>query len=126
MSRLITTLKSLASIAIQPVPVLSLLIVAHLVVMPLMWRRVSLLERQVALLSGTGATTAAASQTATYTKLASPPKAGDHLLSGRRDAKVLLIEYSDTECPFCKEFQSSLNQAAQTYGDRIGWLYRPF
>ena len=36
-----------------------------------------------------------------------PIDANDHIL-GNSKARVLIVEYSDTECPFCKNFHSSL------------------
>ncbi len=51
----------------------------------------------------------------------------DHI-QGSRDAKVFLIEYSDTECPFCKQFQRSLSSIIDTYGaqNTVAWVYRHF
>lgn len=50
---------------------------------------------------------------------------GDHI-RGNKDAKILLVEYSDMECPFCKKFHGVLNQAYTEYGNQIGWVYRHF
>lgn len=49
----------------------------------------------------------------------------DHV-RGNKDAQVVLIEYSDLECPFCKQFQVTMNKVMETYGDRIAWVYRHF
>ncbi len=38
-----------------------------------------------------------------------PISADDHML-GNPNADVVIIEYSDTECPFCKSFYVSLQQ----------------
>ena len=49
----------------------------------------------------------------------------DHVL-GSRSAKVTLIEYSDLECPFCKQFQSTIDQVRQDYGDKVAIVYRNY
>jgi protein-disulfide isomerase len=51
----------------------------------------------------------------------------DHIL-GSPDAKIMLVEYSDLECPFCKQFQSTLHQVMQNYGSsgKVAWVYRSF
>jgi hypothetical protein len=33
----------------------------------------------------------------------------DHIL-GSKDATLILVEYSDTECPFCKQFHDTLQR----------------
>jgi protein-disulfide isomerase len=45
---------------------------------------------------------------------------------GNRNAKVALVVYSDTECPFCKRFHVSLNEVAKAYGSKLAIVYRPF
>lgn len=47
----------------------------------------------------------------------------DHIL-GNRSAKVVLVEYSDTECPFCKTYHKTLHQLVDNYGKDIAWVYR--
>lgn len=55
-----------------------------------------------------------------------PPLALDDHVRGNRNAKVLLIEYSDFECPYCKTFHPTLQQAVNAYGDNVAWVYRHF
>ncbi|KKT87007.1 MAG: Sodium/proton antiporter [Parcubacteria group bacterium GW2011_GWA2_46_10] len=50
---------------------------------------------------------------------------GDHL-RGSIDAPVVLIEYSDLECPYCKRFHPEVKQMIEKYGDKIVWAYRHF
>jgi len=49
----------------------------------------------------------------------------DHIL-GSRNAKVVIVEYSDTECPFCKVFHATMKQVLSTYGTDVAWVYRHF
>jgi protein-disulfide isomerase len=49
----------------------------------------------------------------------------DHV-RGDRDADVLLIEYSDLECPYCKRFHPTMQQVIKDYGDKVAWAYRHF
>jgi protein-disulfide isomerase len=49
----------------------------------------------------------------------------DHIL-GNPDAKVVIVEYSDTECPFCKMFHPTMQRIMNTYGKdgKVAWVYR--
>jgi protein-disulfide isomerase len=49
----------------------------------------------------------------------------DHI-RGSKDAEVFLIEYSDLECPFCKQFHSTAQQALDEYEGKVAWVYRHF
>ncbi len=49
----------------------------------------------------------------------------DHLL-GNSDAELTIVEYSDTECPFCKTFHNTLKAVMSTYTGKIAWVYRHF
>ena len=49
----------------------------------------------------------------------------DHV-RGSRDAKVFIIEYSDLECPFCKSFHPTAQQAVDEYDGQVAWVYRHF
>lgn len=54
-------------------------------------------------------------------------KNDDHIL-GNPDADVVIIEYSDTECPFCKQLHQTMIQVAGEYGKsgQVAWVYRYF
>jgi protein-disulfide isomerase len=52
--------------------------------------------------------------------------AADHVRGDLSKAKVALVEYSDYECPYCKQFQSTMQQVAKTYGADVAWVYRYF
>lgn len=51
----------------------------------------------------------------------------DHIL-GNPDAPVKIVEFSDTECPFCKRFHATMNQVIEEYGKngQVAWVYRHF
>ena len=48
---------------------------------------------------------------------------GDHII-GSPDAEVVIIEYSDFECPFCKAFQPTLKQIVSESNGNVAWIYR--
>lgn len=54
-------------------------------------------------------------------------QADDHIL-GNPNAEIVIVEYSDTECPFCKQFHTTLKQIIADYGDTgsVAWVYRHF
>lgn len=51
----------------------------------------------------------------------------DHI-RGNPDAPIKIVEYSDTECPFCKRFHETMKQVIDEYGDtgKVAWVYRHF
>ncbi|NQV92983.1 thioredoxin domain-containing protein [Candidatus Kaiserbacteria bacterium] len=53
--------------------------------------------------------------------------ASDHII-GNPNAKVVIVEYSDFECPFCKDFHGVLQQIIDEYGAQgdVAWVYRHF
>lgn len=55
-----------------------------------------------------------------------PPVTDQDHIRGKKDAKVTLIEYSDFECPFCKRFHPTMQQALQEFEGQIRWVYRHF
>ncbi len=57
----------------------------------------------------------------------SPITEEDHIL-GNPNAEVMIVEYSDTECPFCKTFHSTMKRIVNEYGKdgRVAWVYRHF
>lgn len=54
-----------------------------------------------------------------------PITAQDHI-RGNLNAQIKIVEFSDTECPFCKRFHSTMQQALQEYDGKIAWVYRHF
>lgn len=49
----------------------------------------------------------------------------DHVL-GKKDSKVVLVEYSDFQCPACKAYQPMIKQVIEKYKDKITFTYRHF
>ncbi|OHA89338.1 MAG: hypothetical protein A2653_01450 [Candidatus Zambryskibacteria bacterium RIFCSPHIGHO2_01_FULL_43_25] len=51
----------------------------------------------------------------------------DHIL-GNPNAPVVIVEYSDTECPFCKTFHNTMHRLIDEYGKdgKLAWVYRHF
>lgn len=51
----------------------------------------------------------------------------DHI-RGNPDAPVKIVEYSDTECPFCKRFHTTMKEVMNNYGKdgKVAWVYRHF
>lgn len=56
-----------------------------------------------------------------------PVDASDHIL-GNPDADIIIVEYSDFECPFCKTFHKTMTQIMDEYGasGKVAWVYRHF
>lgn len=50
----------------------------------------------------------------------------DHI-RGNAKAKAVIVEYSDLECPFCKQFHSTLKTVTAKFaGTEVAWVYRHF
>lgn len=49
----------------------------------------------------------------------------DHV-KGATNAKLTIVEYSDFECPFCRRFLPTVNQALQEYPNDVRLVYRHF
>lgn len=47
---------------------------------------------------------------------------------GNPNAPILMIEYSDYDCPFCKQYHETLNKIMNEYGvsGKVAWVYRQF
>ena len=56
-----------------------------------------------------------------------PLSEDDHIL-GNPSAPILVLEYGDFECPFCQEFQTTMNRVMNEYGKtgKVAWVYRHF
>ncbi|PIR68165.1 hypothetical protein COU49_02330 [Candidatus Nomurabacteria bacterium CG10_big_fil_rev_8_21_14_0_10_35_16] len=53
-----------------------------------------------------------------------PISAEDHI-TGNIDADLIVLEYSDTECPFCKIFHETMHKILQEK-ENVAWIYRHY
>lgn len=56
------------------------------------------------------------------------PITEDDHIRGNPNAKVVVVEYSDFECPFCKRFHPTMKQIMDEYGKggEVAWVWRHF
>ncbi len=56
-----------------------------------------------------------------------PVDENDHIL-GNPNAPIVIVEYSDFDCPFCKNFHETMNSIMADYGStgQVAWVYRHF
>ena len=52
--------------------------------------------------------------------------AADHPQRGGDNAAVTIVEYSDYQCPYCRQVESSLRRVMKKYGDRVRLVYMDF
>jgi protein-disulfide isomerase len=62
------------------------------------------------------------------TEVEVPKITADDYVLGNPEAPVVIIEYSDLDCPFCKQFHVTMKQIMSTYGatGKVAWVYRHF
>ena len=67
------------------------------------------------------------SSTGTTAAAVRPVDSTDHIF-GNPDAPVKIVEYADLECPFCKDFETTMDQVMQYYGasGKVAWVFRNF
>ncbi|MDP3725133.1 MAG: thioredoxin domain-containing protein, partial [Nanoarchaeota archaeon] len=51
---------------------------------------------------------------------------GDDHVRGDKNAPVVVVEFSDLECPFCKSFHETMKTVLQNYEGEVAWVYRHF
>jgi protein-disulfide isomerase len=56
------------------------------------------------------------------------PVTADDFIRGNPNAPIMIVEYSDYDCPFCKNFHETMNRIIDEYGQtgKIAWVYRQF
>lgn len=45
---------------------------------------------------------------------------------GAKNAAIILVEYSDFECPFCKKHSPTIDQLLKDYEGKIGFVYKHY
>lgn len=48
----------------------------------------------------------------------------DHII-GRENAKIVIVEYSDIDCPYCKVFHNTMQRVLENSTD-IAWVFRHY
>lgn len=56
------------------------------------------------------------------------PVTEDDYIRGNPNAPIMLVEFSDYDCPFCKSFHETMRQVMAEYGTTgdVAWVYRHF
>ncbi|MEK7590463.1 MAG: DsbA family protein [Patescibacteria group bacterium] len=54
-----------------------------------------------------------------------PVTANDHIF-GNPNAPIKIVEFSDTECPFCASFHPTMKRIVKDYNGQVAWVYRHF
>lgn len=56
------------------------------------------------------------------------PVTEEDWIRGNPNAPIQIVEYSDYDCPFCKNFHETMNQVMDEYGadGQVAWIFRHF
>lgn len=56
------------------------------------------------------------------------PITSEDKILGNPNADIIIVEYSDFECPYCKLFHSTMNDIMHEYGrnGKVAWIFRHF
>ena len=122
--------KSKGNLLERFVPVLLLLSVALAFVVGVLWQKVTSLEKggtpsAVNNQPAAGNPAPSGKLTEDQAKKVVAISDSDHI-RGNKDAEIILIEYSDLECPFCEKFHPTAQQALDEYKGKVAWVYRHF
>lgn len=55
-----------------------------------------------------------------------PSIASSEFIRGAKNADLVLIEYSDYECPFCSRVHPTIEQLLTDYDGKLGWIWRHY
>jgi len=61
--------------------------------------------------------------TEAYTGEITAYQEGDHII-GNPEAPIMVIEYSDLECPYCKRFGATMKEVIAESNGNVAWVYR--
>lgn len=73
-----------------------------------------------------GALTGGSQSKAPATYFAGKTPGEQEFVYGNEKSKVVLVEYSDTECPYCVSLHPTITSIVDTYKEKIGFVYRHF
>ncbi len=59
-------------------------------------------------------------------RMIEPVKKNEHIRGDLSKAKVAIIEFSDLQCPYCKQIHPMLQEVTTAYGNDVVWVYRHF
>lgn len=56
------------------------------------------------------------------------PVTKDDMILGNPNAPILIVEYSDYDCPFCRIFHDTMTKVMEEYGKdgKVAWVFRHF
>lgn len=54
------------------------------------------------------------------------PAQKDEAVRGNKKAKVVMVEFSDYECPFCARHHETMLKLMEQYKDKVAWIFRHF
>lgn len=108
---------------IKPVLIVSSIVLAFLV--GISWQKVTVFTKGVTSKITISKNSQNKSQLPLELGEVKPVGENDHI-RGKKNARIVLIEYSDFESPFSKEFHSTMKQMIKEYPNDIMWVYRHF
>lgn len=126
------TAKTGNSLLEKLVPILLVASIGLAFAVGMLWEKVQNLEGggERAARGGTTEETASSGDTGSQPSFGSADQVDklreDDHVRGDRNARLLLIEYSDLECPFCKRFHPTARQIVDEYEGQVAWVYRHF
>jgi len=107
--------------------ILVVLLVAAAFAIGSLWTKAKMLEKGSGAVSGGGAAgNQAAIQPNPPAEVKVDPVGDQDHVRGDRGARIALIEYSDLECPFCKQFHQTARKVVDEYDGQVMWVYRHF
>ena len=59
-------------------------------------------------------------------RMIEPVTKNDHIKGDLSKAKVAVVEFSDLQCPYCKQIHPALQEMMNVYNSDVVWVYRHF
>jgi protein-disulfide isomerase len=50
----------------------------------------------------------------------------DYVRGDISKAEVTIVEYSDSDCPYCQKFHNTMKEVLKSYDTKVAWIYRYF